>query len=63
MYLFFIDEYFHFLKSKKQKSNQAFFEQMLNSLLDNKHPDEKGRPALKPGFKLIGTQNGIQLSA
>ena len=35
---------------------------MLNSLLDNKHPDEKGRPALKPGFKLIGTQNGIQLA-
>ena len=33
---------------------------MLNSLLDNKHPDEKGRPALKPGFKLIGTQNGIR---
>jgi hypothetical protein len=43
-------------------NSSVFFEQMLNSLLDNKHPDEKGRPALKSGFKLIGTQNGIQLS-
>ncbi len=59
----FIDEYFLFFKIKEPISNQDFFEQMLNSLLDNKHPDEKGRPALKPGFKLIGTQNGIQQSA
>lgn len=43
-------------------NSSVFFEQMLNSLLDNKHPDEKGRPALKSGFKLIGTQNGIQLA-
>jgi hypothetical protein len=38
----------------------VFFEQMLNSLLDNKRLDEKGRPALRQGFKLIGTQNGIR---
>ena len=43
-------------------NSSVFFEQMLNSLLDNKHPDEKGRAPYQPGFKLIGTQNGIQLT-
>lgn len=34
----------------------ATMEKLLNSILDNKHPDDN-RPPLKPGFRLIGTQN------
>lgn len=32
-------------------------EKMLNSLLDGKHPTEKNRPPLVPGFRVLGTQN------